>query len=192
MALITDFNKGITGIFMLLLLWFGSVTYSVFSAKPPYNPIAVAPGIDSAMGSWKAVYLKKANPLDKLQQFTPESHEAKMVFRLTIPVLMRLFSLDAAGVMKLQIVIGVLTHLLFVLIVFGLTNNYGITLMAGISMASVYFGRSYFIAAAPFFDSFAYFLMLLAIYFRRYVWLLFPILIGLFLLMKGLPFQFLL
>src|SRR5580765_6598965 len=57
---------------------------------------------------WDAVILKSQDLTNTLSQFDSASHQAKMVFRLTIPVIMKIFHLNSLAIQFIQYILGYL------------------------------------------------------------------------------------
>ncbi len=115
----------------------------------------------------RALYVKKANLLDSMRQFTPDTHAAKTVFRLTIPVIMKLFNLSILQLYYLQLVLGLLICILLSYISFDITRNYFSTALFTVGIACTYFVKASFWDSVIWGDTFAYFLLLSAICFRK-------------------------
>lgn len=115
--------------------------------------------------SWETVILKSNDITNSLTHIDPYSWLAKKVFRLTVPVIMKICHLSPAGVLFLQFIIG------FFLFVYGYKLSFKIIkdtvsatfITAG--LAFLYFGRtSFYDIDHTWFDGFAYFFIIIAMY----------------------------
>ncbi|MEG3882449.1 hypothetical protein QT972_34410, partial [Microcoleus sp. herbarium7] len=57
--------------------------------------------------SWRAVLEQGAHPF-KITEYDPSSHQAKMTFRLTVPLAARFLHLDRTGLLLLQALCGII------------------------------------------------------------------------------------
>ncbi len=115
--------------------------------------------------TWQTVFLKSRDLTNSLTHIEPFWGHAKKVFRLTVPVLIRLFSLNVYSVLFIQSIIG---YLILVLC-FELSNRIVIDKVQAVlftsGIAFTYFGRvAFFDVNYTFFDAFSYFFLLLAMY----------------------------
>ena len=84
------------------------LAFSLFRAFPNYNVLR-APGVPN---TWKEATIKIADPAaDMTRLFSAVSHEAKLNFRLTVPLIARVLHLGTAGQLALFAVCGVLLFL---------------------------------------------------------------------------------
>jgi hypothetical protein len=118
-------------------------------------------------GAWEAMY-KKANDLtDNLDEYPPTSNAAKRVFRLTMPLAMKLTGKPPAwAIYCFQLGIGFLLLYLFYLFgkrFFSPTDS----LIIAATLPFLYYGRSMWVDIYSWFDTFAYFFLFLGIYFRQ-------------------------
>jgi hypothetical protein len=138
------------------------VCISLFLAFPRYdqynnNPVA-----------WDVTMLKSQDLTNSLTKIPPESFMAKKVFRLTVPVVIRVFHLNRAGVIAIQALLG------FLLLLFSyklanriLEDSVSATLVTA-GIAFIYAGRACFTDIAyTHFDGWAYFFILMALYNRN-------------------------
>ena len=94
---------GLTGLFCS-----GAFFYSY---QPVLTELAAQPNAEASLKTWKlyvnnkryALYVKKNDLLNNMKEFVPSSHEAKTVFRLTVPALMKIFNLNVLGIYVLQL-----------------------------------------------------------------------------------------
>lgn len=112
---------------------------------------------------WEVVMQKSQNLTSNLEQLSPGLWLSKKVFRLTIPVFIRLLNLSPAIVVLCQIAAGYLTYVLSYKLSFRILKDpvQATFLTAGITF--IYFGRAaYFEYDYCWFDAFSYMFILLA------------------------------
>jgi hypothetical protein len=118
--------------------------------------------------AWQTVTLKSQDLTHSLDHIDPFNFLAKKVFRLTVPVIMRITHLPPIGVLALQFLMG------YLLIVFSYKLAHRILkdavtatfITAGIVF--LYFGRAAFYDISwSWFDGFAYCFLILAMYYRQ-------------------------
>ena len=81
------------------------LSFSLFRAFPNYNFLR-APGVPD---TWKNAAIKIANPAaDMTRLFPADLHESNLTFRLTVPLIARVFHLGTVGHLALFAVCGVL------------------------------------------------------------------------------------
>jgi hypothetical protein len=144
-------------VFALVLICVGLGLLFVFPQTIGFNKEA-----------WDAVLLKSREPAHTLSHVAPDSWVAKKVFRLSVPMLVRLFHLNEAGVMAAQFFLG------FALLIAGyklalrvLKDAVAATFIAA-GMAFLYFGRTCFTELYyATFDGWGYCFLILTLYFRN-------------------------
>ncbi|MFC2176277.1 hypothetical protein ACFLR1_04850 [Bacteroidota bacterium] len=129
---------------------------------------------------WSAIEIKKQNLTDNLDMFEPHSGEAKYVFRLTVPAVMRLFQLSKLQMYCVQFFLGFGVFILWASLSFSIFTNYKDTLISTLALACVYYGKSFLINPDSPVETVSYFLILWCIFFRDKSWLLAIGLIALF------------
>ena len=102
-----------------------------------------------------------------------ESHDAKKIFRLTVPFISSLLGINRVGIITLQMLLGVLIIYLLIDLIFKLTAKRTIAFCVGMLAASSYFCYSAFYDVFGRVDAFGYFFLILALWFRN------PVAIGL-------------
>ena len=119
--------------------------------------------------SWETTFLKSKNLTNNLQQLPPDSYLAKKVFRLTVPVIIRIFHLNRAAVLVTQFLLGVLLlYFSFQLANRILRDPVSATWFTG-GIAFLYCGRTCFTEITyTWFDGWAYFFLVMSCYFRRF------------------------
>jgi hypothetical protein len=88
------------------------------------------------------------------------SHESNRTFRLIIPLISRLFSLDGKGLFILQVLLGIVFLLLLLNILYELLGDKLQTFYAYISFINIYTGSCFFLNCFGHGDGYTYFFML--------------------------------
>jgi hypothetical protein len=142
-------------IYLVLIL----VCVSLFFAFPRYDLY------ENTSPNWDVTMLKSKDLTNNLSHIAPDSFLAKKVFRLTVPVTIKLFHLNRIGVLAIQFVLGIL----FLLYAYKLTKRVfkdavsATFLVAG--LVFLYCGRTCFTELSyTWFDGWAYFFLLMALY----------------------------
>ncbi|WP_435353330.1 hypothetical protein [Emticicia sp. SJ17W-69] len=91
------------------------------------------------------------------------------VFRLTLPVLVKIFHIRHVSVFVygLQLILGILLYFLLTRFLFQILNDKLATMLAVIALACIYFGTSFFVEYAGYGDFYTFFFLFLSIYFRN-------------------------
>jgi hypothetical protein len=130
------------------------------------------------VSAWTAITIKSQNLFSNLNQFGDESHIAKTVFRLTIPLLVKFFKISFLQIVLLQFIISYyMFYMLFEIIKNRMNLEVALILITFIS--SVYFGKALLIDFR-WFDGWAFFFFVLALYTKYQLIVFFSILLGLF------------
>lgn len=136
-----------------------AVTVSWFFACPRFLLL------DVASEAWKTTLLKSQDLTNSLTHLYPGTGYAKKVFRLTVPFFMKIANLSPLMVIIIQGFIGPI--MLFFSYKFSLRilkDSISATFLT-LSLAFLYWGRvAYFDINFTWFDTFAYFFLLLAMY----------------------------
>lgn len=121
--------------------------------------------LDSSQVAWQTIILKSNDLTNTLDHLPAGGNNAKKVFRLSVPVIMRLARLSPLAVIFIQTFIGYLLYILCFKLTFRiLKDNVSATLLTA-GIAFLYFGRvAYFDINYTWFDTFAYFFLILALY----------------------------
>lgn len=143
--------------YALVLLCVGLGLLFVFPATIGFNQEA-----------WDAVLLKSREPTHTLSHVAPDSWVAKKVFRLSVPVLVRVFHLNAAGVMAAQFALGFLLLIVGYNLSLRLVKDAVAATFIAAGMAFLYFGRTCFTELYyATFDGWGYCFLILTLYFRN-------------------------
>ena len=102
------------------------------------------------------VYVRQINEPFKLHNNDPESHESKMVFRFSVPLLMRVLRLPPVTVFIVQFLVGALMVLFSIRLIFKITGDRTVTSLLIIGTSCIYFGCAYLMDVHAFFDAFSY------------------------------------
>lgn len=117
---------------------------------------------------WEVVTRKAADLTDPLTDIPPDSWLSKKVFRLTVPVLMKVFQLQPLHVIIIHFLLGYLTLVLSYLISRRITKDALTSIFFTIAITFIYFGRaSFYDLWLLWFDGFAYFFLILALFLRH-------------------------
>jgi hypothetical protein len=109
----------------------------------------------------------KSNHLFIPANFDPKSHEAKIAFRFTIPLLLRLCQQKIELVYFIQIGLGLYAYTLFLKIIHQITQERKITFFFAMGVSSLYFINSLHLELLALGDSFAYSFLILGFYFSK-------------------------
>jgi hypothetical protein len=149
-----------SGRFWLPVIILISLTCALFFAFPSYDAITS----ENNTLSWQAVLEKSADPfMDMSQKYEPESHESKLTFRITVPILAHLLNLGIFGMIGLQFIVGVFILGLSAQVVHNLTQDRLLALFAAILVAGTYAGTTSFVELRGIFDGVAIFFLILAL-----------------------------
>lgn len=129
---------------------------------------------------WQPVLQKSANPfLDMSLAYGAGSHESKLTFRLTVPLIAHFLNLGIRGMLVLQFIAGVLSLALGASLVYRMTKDRTTAFWAALLLAGTYAGTTAFVEIRGIFDGVAIFFLLAALWFKN------PILIGLAVLLAA-------
>lgn len=166
------------GIKKVLFLATVGFLFSLFLAKPKIDEIAKA--LEAKGNLWEVIDYKKDHILSNLKQYSPHSGEAKYVFRLSVPFIMKVFNLSVFGMYIVQVVLGFSTFILWALILTEFIQDKKILVVLTLCLASCYYGKAFNIDSGTAVNTLSYFLILFAIKFRNSSLLLIPSLFLLF------------
>lgn len=112
--------------------------------------------------------------------FDSDSHESKMTFRLTAPLLVKLFHAPPIGIFVFQFIAGLLMYYALIQLLYTLTDDRVTTAMLVLGLSCTYFGCAFVFDVMPAFDTFAYAVLILMMLSSNYVALFSLIIIGAF------------
>jgi hypothetical protein len=122
-----------------------------------------------AIGAWEAMYKKADDLTATLKEYPPESNAAKRVFRLTIPVFLKLTGKPSPAVVYgFQLLLGIAVIYLFYLLCLSLIPKRE-SLLLSLYLPFLYFGRSAWVDIYSWFDTFAFFFILSGMFSRNYL-----------------------
>jgi hypothetical protein len=117
------------------------VAIALFRAFPSYDALAS----DFHRGTWRDVQIKFDHPLiDTSRIFAPGSHESKLTFRLTVPILAHVFHLGETGLLIFFGLVGLLLLYLVLKLVFTLTGSKRAALFVCLATACAWPGEAAF------------------------------------------------
>ncbi|RZJ58491.1 MAG: hypothetical protein EOO55_00435 [Hymenobacter sp.] len=96
-----------------------------------------------------------------------DSHESKMIFRLTVPLVARLFHLNVFGVLALQVVLGLVMLWALLTLIERLTQDRPTALLLVVGVCFTYYGGAFLHDVYCLFDPFGYALLVLMLLNRR-------------------------
>jgi hypothetical protein len=106
--------------------------------------------------SWDIILQKRDYPFkDVVPQLNPISHESKLNFRLTVPILAKLLGLGRPGIYTLQLACGVIQLWATACIALRLTNDRVTSLLVTLEVASTWAGTTSFVEYRGIFDGVA-------------------------------------
>lgn len=120
---------------------------------------------DAHSHSWETTKLKSNDITNSLTSADPSSNNAKKVFRLTVPLIMKWLHLSPLGIIILQCFLGFFIFVYSYKISLSILGDVVSATFITASIAFLYFGRvAFFDINRTWFDTFAYFFLLMAIY----------------------------
>ena len=143
------------------------VLLSLFFATPRYLYLDSMPEIKEG---WEIVTLKSKDLTNSLTHLKADSHSAKTVFRLTVPVFVKLFSANQVVTYFIQFILG------FVLLfnIYKISNKIFENVISATLVTSgivfLYFGRACFVDFT-WYDGWAFFALIMALSVRN-VWVM--------------------
>jgi hypothetical protein len=152
---IEKFTASTNWLFKLCVLCF---VLSLFSAFPSYD--VYWRGVEFK-SSWDAFYRQIENPL-KYYNYDSNSHEAKMAFRIFVPLLAHALNLNAASVFFLQYISLILFFFLTGLLIWKITADKVSTFILTLSCSFIFTGNVLVSDLRAIFDGVAFTLLCLA------------------------------
>ena len=117
-------------------------------------------------GGWTILF-RHADHLLTPVPYAPESHEAKLAFRLLIPVIVRLFHLNMLGVLLFQFLAGWVSWILFMKIIEKFTGDKITAAILALAMACINFSKCTLDIRGVFFDNIAFLFLLIPFVYTR-------------------------
>lgn len=118
------------------------------------------------MVNWNALFQQAAHPFENAN-YDPVSHQAKMTFRLFVPLLVRLFHLNVIGVILLEILFGIATVYLFIKAILKITKDKVTAVILTLAFSSTAICKNPFNDIVGFFDGIALFFLVIPIVFTN-------------------------
>jgi hypothetical protein len=128
---------------------------------------------------WDTILYKSNNLFSNIKHVEPESHSAKTVFRLTIPLIVKTLNLSFRGLVYLQFF---LYYIFLLLLLKYFKKEFSSSLLSYIlvlGISTTYFGKA-LITDFRWFDGWAFLFFLISIYTKNYFILIPSIYLGLF------------
>ncbi len=114
---------------------------SLLRAFPSYEALKT-PFVES---TWSHTFLQTDNLIcDMGRLFPPGSHESKMTFRLTVPVLARLLELNETGILMVSAIAGIVLLYVSLALVHKITNSKESSLFISLAIACAWAGQAGF------------------------------------------------
>jgi hypothetical protein len=131
------------------------------------NPLDFFKAIDNE-GAWETMLLKSNDLTNNLSHIEPYSWKAKKVFRLTVPLLMKIFFLTPSLIIKLQFILGYFFYFFSFKLLLRITKNSIIASLFTTTLSFLYIGKAaFFEFQYTWFDGFSFIFLLAAIYSRK-------------------------
>jgi len=128
---------------------------------------------------WNTILYKSNNLFSNIKHAEPESHNAKTVFRLTIPVIVKTLNLSFRGLVYLQFFLYYIFQLLLLKYFKKEFSSSLLSYILVLGISTTYFGRA-LITDFRWFDGWAFLFFLISIYTKNYFILITSIYLGLF------------
>jgi hypothetical protein len=155
-------------VFLILFIYLTNTIPFHFILNNPMN-----------IDGWKTVMIKSNNLFSNLSHLDPSSHNAKTVFRLTIPLLVKCFRINFQNLIIIQFVSYYFFIFFLNRILFKYFDSIRISYLLLITICTTYFGKA-FIVDFRWFDGWAYFFIVLALYSRFNILVIIFVLFGIF------------
>jgi hypothetical protein len=135
--------------------------YVLFVAFPSFDLLT-----KDFAASWNILFRQAEHPLSP-PAYAPESHEAKLAFRLLIPLVVHVFHLKIPGVLILQFIAGFLSWMVFARVAEKMTGDRITAAILTLAIACIGFSKATFDIRGVFFDNIAFFFLLLPFLYTR-------------------------
>jgi hypothetical protein len=117
---------------------------------------------------WDTITLKSTDLTNNLDHLDPYSWQAKKVFRLTIPVIVKLFNLSPKAIGIIQIVVGYFFFVVSFKLAENVTKDKLQATFITLGLSFLYTGKAaFFEYEFAWFDGFSYFFLLMAMFSRN-------------------------
>lgn len=146
------------------LLAFNSIFIDV-GFRSLYKEIK-SPGSEAGL-FWDDIVNQGREPLKKKVYLVGKPHESNRTFRLTVPMISRVLHFGIAKLYLLHVIAGLALLWIMTSLVNGILDNKILTFYFITGFASIYAGANFYINYLGHADAFAFFFMVLLVYFRH-------------------------
>jgi hypothetical protein len=115
---------------------------------------------------WQAILRQASNPFIN-HEYDPGSHQSKLTFRLTMPIIANVFNLGITGILIVQALFGSLLFYFSAKIFERVTEDKISALLLTFSLAFIYAGKVSFTEIRGIFDGLALFFLVFSMYFKN-------------------------
>lgn len=112
------------------------------------------------------------------QSYAPKSHQAKLAFRLTVPIISKILGLDTFWCFILENILGLYFFYMIARIFSTMGQDKVVGIYASLFFSCIYIGKSFFNDVVSNFDGYAFLFLFLAMYFRNPLMILFFLLLA--------------
>lgn len=161
--ILTAFTKGRYYRFYFVLALTGTI---LFFSTPSYQYLPKALGDRS----WQVVIQKYHHPFSMANTDDVKSHSSKMNFRITVPLICKIFNLPPIGIYILQFFCGMV--FLFLLLKYSeqLLSDKAAAMLLTAAIGFIYTGKSAFVDIYAWFDSFAFLFIISGLLVKGFHW----------------------
>jgi hypothetical protein len=144
------------------ILWLALISslLAVFFAFPNYAGVSNDP---TTVNAWEAIFTQIEHPFEN-HTYEAVSHQSKLAFRLSIPLLAKTLHLSVTGIICLQYAFGVFLFYFSSKVILQITKDSLTTLLVTLSLAFIYSGKVSFLDLRGVFDGIALFFLVLSLY----------------------------
>lgn len=114
---------------------------------------------------WQAILDQIDNPFEQ-RYYDPFSHEAKIKFRLTVPLIAKFLNLNIIGVLVFQAIIGLLLFFFSIKFFVRITQDNISAFLLSLTLSMIWAGKTSFIDIRGMFDGIAIFFLIVAMYYK--------------------------
>jgi hypothetical protein len=124
--------------------------------------------------TWDTIVLKSHDLTNSLSELNPQGHPAKLVFRLTVPLIMKVFNLSPIGIQIVQYVLGYLLIIFAYKISLKILNDSVSATFIALGIMFTHFGNANFYDGFyAFLDGWSYFFIIMAMYSQNVIGIFF-------------------
>jgi len=132
----------------------------IFFSYPNYNCIYNDAYIVDA---WNAIMTQVKHPFQQ-HEYIDVSHQSKIAFRLSVPLIAKILHLSVFGIICLQYIFGILLFYISAKVIKEITKDNFTTFILTLSLSLIYAGKVSFLELRGAFDGFALFFLLFSLY----------------------------